>query len=99
MIPFAGYLQRRLRWAAPRTAGLGAGAFAAGVMALILAGLVVSSPRLHGPARLPRLHENAWTHGRPGHRPGNGPLLLGCAESPWPCPGGKALVPARTAGA
>jgi hypothetical protein len=57
MIPFAGYLQRHLRWAAPRTASLGAGAFAAGVMALILAGLVVSSPRLHGPARLPRLHE------------------------------------------
>lgn len=56
MIPFTGYIQRRLRLAAPRTAALGAGAFAVGVMALILAGLVVSS-RAHGPTKVPRVHE------------------------------------------
>jgi hypothetical protein len=56
MIPFAGYIQRRLQWAAPRTASLGAGSFAMGVTALILAGLIVL-PHPHGPARVPSVHE------------------------------------------
>jgi hypothetical protein len=56
MIPFAGYIRRHLRLAAPRMAGLGSGAFAAGAVALILAGFIVS-PHLPGPARGLRIHE------------------------------------------
>jgi hypothetical protein len=56
MIPFAGYIRRHLRLAAPRMAGFGSGAFAAGAVALILAGFIVS-PHLPGPARGLRIHE------------------------------------------
>jgi hypothetical protein len=56
MIPFAGYIRRHLQPAAPLTAGLGGGAFAAGTVALVLAGFIVS-PHLHGPAGGLRIHE------------------------------------------
>jgi hypothetical protein len=55
MIPFAGYLQRRLRTAAPRGAKVGAVSLVGGAMCMILAGLVSSHP-LNGPSSVPKLH-------------------------------------------
>jgi hypothetical protein len=56
MIPFAGYINRRLRSAAPVIANVATVAFAGGVVCTILAGLVSSHP-LHGSSSLPKLHE------------------------------------------
>ena len=56
MIPFAGYIGRRLRRAAPAAATVGTVLFFAGCIFLILAGLVTSHPA-QGTPRLPRLHE------------------------------------------
>jgi hypothetical protein len=56
MIPFAGYINRRLRVASQLGANIGAFAFGSGVIWLILAGLIVSQ-RHHGTSSLPRLHE------------------------------------------
>ena len=55
MIPFAGYLQRRLRLAAPIGARLGAFSVAVGVIGLIVAGLVSSHPVV-GRSSVPKLH-------------------------------------------
>jgi hypothetical protein len=56
MIPFAGYTNRRLRFASQLGANIGAFAFGSGVIWLILAGLIVSQPH-HGASSLSRLHE------------------------------------------
>ena len=53
--PFAGYIGRRLRGAAPRAATVGAALFFGGCVCLPLAALIASHP-LHGTARLPQLH-------------------------------------------
>ena len=55
MIPFAGYINRRLRIVSPVAANAGTIAFAGGVICLILAGLIVSHP-LYGRSSVPRLH-------------------------------------------
>lgn len=55
LIPFAGYIRRRLRDVAARTVDAGAAAFYLGAIYLLLAGLVVSHP--HGTPAFPRLHE------------------------------------------
>jgi len=55
MIPFAGYINRRLRVASPVGANAGTVAFVGGVICLIMAGLIVSHP-LYGKSSLPRLH-------------------------------------------
>lgn len=55
-MPFAGYLHSRLRLASRLGAGIGAAAFGAGLIALILAGLIVS-PHFAPLAAIPRLHE------------------------------------------
>jgi hypothetical protein len=56
MLPFAGYIRRRLRGASPRTAAVGATLFFAGCLCLTLSGLIASHPA-HGTARFPKLHE------------------------------------------
>ncbi len=56
MLPFAGYIHRRLRVGSRLGANIGAFAFGIGVIWLILAGLIVSQ-RHHGTSVLPRLHE------------------------------------------
>ena len=56
IIPFAGYINRRMRVASSLGANIGTVAFASGAIWLILAGLIVSqSP--YGTSSLPRLHE------------------------------------------
>ena len=55
MIPFAGYINRRLRLVSPVAANAGTIAFAGGIICLILAGLIVSHP-LQGRSSVPRLH-------------------------------------------
>ena len=55
MIPFAGYINRRLRIASPVAANAGTVAFVGGIICLIFAGLIVSHP-LHGRSSVPRLH-------------------------------------------
>ena len=55
MIPFAGYINRRLRIASPLAANAGTIAFVGGIICLILAGLIVSHP-LYGKSSVPRLH-------------------------------------------
>ena len=55
MIPFAGYISRRLRGAAPTAATVGAAVFFGGCVCLTLAGLIASHP-VHGTPRLPQLH-------------------------------------------
>ena len=55
MIPFAGYINRRLRIVSRVAANAGTTAFAGGIICLILAGLIVSHP-LHGRSSVPRLH-------------------------------------------
>lgn len=56
MLPFAGYIRRRLRGAAPTAATVGAALFFAGCICLTLSGLIASHPA-HGTSRLPKLHE------------------------------------------
>ncbi len=56
MIPFAGYMSRRLRGVSPFGAATGAAAFASGALLLVLAGLIVSHPD-RGTSDFPRLHE------------------------------------------
>jgi hypothetical protein len=56
MIPFAGYIRRRLRSAAPTAATIGAVVFFAGCICFTLAGLITSHPA-HGMARFPKLHD------------------------------------------
>jgi hypothetical protein len=56
MIPFAGYIRRRLRGAAPTAATVGAIGFFAGCICLTLAGLITSHPA-HGMSRFPKLHD------------------------------------------
>jgi len=55
MIPFAGYIHRRLHGATPRAATVGASVFFGGCLCLTLAGLIASHPA-HGTSRLPQLH-------------------------------------------
>jgi hypothetical protein len=56
IIPFAGYINRRLRVASRLGANIGTVAFASGAIWLILAGLIVSESH-HGTSSLPRPHE------------------------------------------
>jgi hypothetical protein len=56
MLPFTGYLQRNLESASPRVARVSAGAFTAGIIALICACLVVPQ-HLHDVFGVRRLHE------------------------------------------
>ncbi len=56
LIPFAGYISRRLRDVSPTAANFGAGALAVGAFCLILAGLIVSHPSHRGFA-LSHAHE------------------------------------------
>jgi len=56
MIPFAGYIRRRLRGAAPTAATVGAVVFFAGCVCLTLSALITSHPA-HGMSRFPRLHD------------------------------------------
>jgi hypothetical protein len=56
MIPFAGYIHRRLRTASPIATTIAAALFAGGCICLIFAGLVTSHP-LQGASSVPRLHE------------------------------------------
>jgi hypothetical protein len=56
MIPFAGYIRRRLRGAAPTASMAGAVVFFAGCICLTLAGLITSHPA-HGMTRFPKLHD------------------------------------------
>ncbi len=56
MIPFAGYIRRRLRGIAPIAATIGAVAFFAGSVCLALAGLITSHPA-QGISSFPRLHD------------------------------------------
>jgi len=56
MLPFAGYLQRHLEIASPRVARASAGAFVAGIVALICACLVVPQ-HAHALLGIRRLHE------------------------------------------
>lgn len=56
MIPFAGYIRRRLHGIAPMAATFGAAVFFAGCICLTLAGLITSHP-MHGIARFPGLHD------------------------------------------
>jgi hypothetical protein len=56
ILPFAGYIRRRLRGTSARAATVGAIVFFAGGMCLTLAGLIASHPA-HGTARFPKLHE------------------------------------------
>jgi len=56
VIPFAGYIRRRLGGAGPKTKLAGAVVFFGGCICLTLAGLIASHP-VHGTSRLPKLHE------------------------------------------
>ena len=56
MIPFAGYIRRRVRMASPVAAAIATALFMGGCICLIFAGLVTSHP-LHGASPVPRLHE------------------------------------------
>ncbi|MGO9246958.1 MAG: hypothetical protein ACLPT4_00840 [Verrucomicrobiia bacterium] len=55
MVPFAGYIGRRLSGAAPTAAKVGAAVYFGGCICLTLAGLIASHPA-HGTSRLPQLH-------------------------------------------
>jgi len=55
VIPFAGYVGRRFRGIAPILSAVGAGAFGAGAVILILAATIISQPG--GGSRAPALHE------------------------------------------
>jgi hypothetical protein len=56
MIPFAGYIRRRLRGIAPLAATIGAVVFFAGCICLTLASLITSHPA-QGISHFPRLHD------------------------------------------
>jgi len=56
MIPFAGYIRRRLHGAVPTAATVGAAVYFGGCVCLTLAGLIASHPA-HGTSRVPKLHE------------------------------------------
>jgi hypothetical protein len=56
MLPFAGYLRQQLHASAPRAAGVSAGAFTAGTIALICASLIVPQ-HTHNVFGLARAHE------------------------------------------
>lgn len=56
MIPFAGYIRRRLRYVSPIATDIGAFALGAGSVCLSLAAVIVSHP-YRGNATFPRLHE------------------------------------------
>jgi hypothetical protein len=56
MIPFAGYIRRRLRSVSATTTDIGISAFGLGAICLILAGLIVSHP-YQETSTYPRLHE------------------------------------------
>lgn len=56
MIPFAGYIRRRLRDVAPVAATAGAVSYFVGSICLALAGVITSHPA-HGVARFPHLHD------------------------------------------
>ena len=56
MIPFAGYIRRRLMGIAPAAATVGAVVFFTGCVCLILSSLITSHPA-HGAAHFPRLHD------------------------------------------
>jgi len=56
MLPFAGYIRRRLRGAAPTTATLAAALLFVGCICLTFAGLINSHPAV-GKSPLPKLHE------------------------------------------
>jgi Protein of unknown function (DUF998) len=56
MLPFAGYIRRKLRKVSARAVDVGAFAFGLGAIGLILASLIVSHPA-HGISAFPRLHE------------------------------------------
>ena len=67
MLPFAGYLRRNLEIASPRAARVSAGAFIAGIVALICACLVVPQ-HVHDVFGIRRLHELHRAFGRGIHR-------------------------------
>jgi hypothetical protein len=56
VIPFAGYMNRRLRMAAPAVASVAATALAGGAVFLVFSGLISSHPA-QGHATVPKLHE------------------------------------------
>ncbi len=56
MLPFAGYIRRRLRVVSARAVDVGAFALGLGAVGLILAGLIVSHPA-NGTSAFPHLHE------------------------------------------
>jgi hypothetical protein len=56
MIPFAGYIRRRLRGTAPKAATVGAVVLFAGCICLALAALITSHPA-DGVTRFPKLHD------------------------------------------
>ncbi len=56
MIPFAGYINRRLRMAAPVMASVATAAFAGGCVCMVFSGLISSHPE-HGGSSVPKLHE------------------------------------------
>lgn len=56
MIPFAGYIRRRLQSTASTAATIGAVVFCTGCICLTLAGLITSHPA-HGISLFPRLHD------------------------------------------
>jgi hypothetical protein len=56
MLPFAGYIRRKLYRVSARAVDVGTFAFGLGAIGLILASLIVSHPA-HGTSAFPRLHE------------------------------------------
>jgi hypothetical protein len=56
MIPFVGYIHRRLRVACPVASRVGAAVFASGIIFLILTALISSHP-LHARSTVPKLHD------------------------------------------
>jgi|SRR5579859_4303209 len=56
LIPFAGYIRRRLRMVSPNAVTVATALFAGGCVCLVFAGLVTSHP-LHSVSTVPRLHE------------------------------------------
>lgn len=69
LLPFAGYVKRRLGVDSP-VVRAGAAFFAGGAIYLIMASLITSHP-LHGPATVPKLHEVLGRAAGVGLTPGN----------------------------
>ena len=87
MLPFAGYLQRNLQLAAPKTARLSASAFLIGSITLICAALV--APQHQQPVFGTRLHELLA-------RSAAGLLIIGMLASCWCAWRGRGVIlPAR----